>query len=221
MVMTIELYQKISSLYSSENDEITQVALIVSDLFGYSHKQVDEISPKKFIKLSTKVTKIFKILNKKPLFSKYKFITNAKEITLGQFIEVQHFLKEGEINAMHLVGASIWKSNKDHQLKASKLLKVNIRHILNDYTLFLISFSELLASYKGLFEQDQSELEEDAKIEKPHHFIEQFGWIYSAKQVAQHEGISLDKAFELPILQAFNTLAYLKSEQAYQKHISK
>ena len=79
----------------------------------------------------------------------------------------------------------------------------------------------MLASYKGLFEQDKTELEEDAKVEKPHHFIEQFGWIYSAKQVSQHEGISLDKAFELPILQAFNTLAYLKSEQAYQKHISK
>jgi hypothetical protein len=58
-------------------------------------------------------------------------------------------------------------------------------------------------------------------MEKPHSFIEQYGWIYSAKEVAQHEGITLDKAFDLPILQAFNALAYLKSEQAYQKYINK
>jgi hypothetical protein len=129
-------------------------------------------------------------------------------------------LKQGEIDAMHLVTASIWGDFRAHQVKADILLKKHIRLILADYTTFLQSFAELLQGYKGLFESDEV-VEDDGKMEKPHSFIEQYGWIYSAKEVAQHEGITLDKAFDLPILQAFNALAYLKSEQAYQKYINK
>jgi hypothetical protein len=218
--MTLQQYQRIAGFYNQSNDEITQVALIVCDLFNLSHEQVDNMQPKEFIKYSNKVTKKFKKLGKKPLFRRLKLETDAKKITLGQFIEVQHFLKQGEIDAMHLVTASIWSDSRQHQVKADLLLKKHIRLILADYTTFLQSFAELLQGYKGLFESDEV-VEDEGKMEKPHPFIEQYGWIYSAKEVAQHEGITLDKAFDLPILQAFNALAYLKSEQAYQKYINK
>jgi hypothetical protein len=179
------------------------------------------MQPKEFIKYSNKVTKQFKKLGKNPYFGRLKLETNATKITLGQFIEVQHFLKQGEIDAMHLVTASIWSDSRAHQVKADLLLKKHIRLILADYTTFLQSFAELLQGYKGLFESDEVAEDDEAVMEKPHPFIEQYGWIYSAKEVAQHEGITLDKAFDLPILQAFNALAYLKSEQAYQKYINK
>jgi len=218
--MTLKQYQRIAGFYNQSDDEITQVALIVCDMFNLSHEEVDNMQPKKFIKYSNKVTKQFKKLGKKPYFGRLKLETDATKITLGQFIEVQHFLKQGEIDAMHLVTASILSDSRQHQVKADLLLKKHIRLILADYTTFLQSFSELLQGYKGLFESDEV-VEEDGKMEKPHSFIEQYGWIYSAKQVAQHEGITLDKAFDLPILQAFNALAYLKSEQAYQKYINK
>jgi len=218
--MTLKQYQRIAGFYNQSDDEITQVALIVCDMFNLSHDTVDNMQPKEFIKYSNKVTKQFKKLGKKPLFRRLKLQTDAKKITLGQFIEVQHFLKQGEIDAMHLVTASIWNDSKAHNVKADILLKKHIRLILADYTAFLQSFAELLQGYKGLFESDEV-VEEDGKMEKPHSFIEQYGWIYSAKEVAQHEGITLDKAFDLPILQAFNALAYLKSEQAYQKYINK
>jgi len=218
--MTLQQYQRIAGFYNQSDDEITQVALIVCDMFNLSHEQVDNMQPKEFIKYSNKVTKQFKNLGKKPLLGRLKLETDAKKITLGQFIEVQHFLKMGEIDAMHLVTASIWSDSRDHQVKADLLLKKHIRYILADYTTFLQSFAELLQGYKGLFESDEV-VEDDGKMEKPHSFIEQYGWIYSAKEVAQHEGITLDKAFDLPILQAFNALAYLKSEQAYQKYINK
>ena len=217
--MTLQQYQRIAGFYNQSDDEITQVALIVCDMFNLSHEEVDNMQPKQFIKYSKKVTKQFKKLGKKPLLGRLKLETDAKKITLGQFIEVQHFLKQGEIDAMHLVTASIWGNSKAHELKADLLLKKHIRLILADYTAFLQSFAELLQGYKGLFESE--DVEEDGKMEKPHPFIEQYGWIYSAKEVAQHEGITLDKAFDLPILQAFNALAYLKSEQSYQKYINK
>jgi hypothetical protein len=218
--MTLKQYQRIAGFYNQSDDEITQVALIVCDMFKLSHEQVDNMQPKQFIKYSNKVTKQFKKLGNKPYFGRIKLQTDATKITLGQFIEVQHFLKQGEIDAMHLVTASIWGDSRQHQVKADLLLKKHIRLILADYTTFLQSFAELLQGYKGLFESDEV-VEDDGKMEKPHPFIEQYGWIYSAKEVAQHEGITLDKAFDLPILQAFNALAYLKSEQAYQKYINK
>ena len=218
--MTLKQYQRIAGFYNQSDDEITQVALIVCDMFNLSHEKVDNMQPKQFIKYSNKVTKQFKKLGKKPLVGRLKLETDAKKITLGQFIEVQHFLKQGEIDAMHLVTASIWGSSKAHDIKADLLLKKHIRYILADYTTFLQSFAELLQGYKGLFESDEV-VEDDGKMEKPHPFIDQYGWIYSAKEVAQHEGITLDKAFDLPILQAFNALAYLKSEQSYQKYINK
>ena len=219
-MMTLQQYQRIAGFYNQSDDEITQVALIVCDIFNFTHDEVDNMQPAKFIKYSNKVTKRFKKLGKKPLFGRLKLQTDAKKITLGQFIEVQHFLKQGEIDAMHLVTASIWNDLRPHDIKADILLKKHIRLILADYTAFLQSFAELLQGYKGLFESDEV-IEDEGKMEKPHPFLEQYGWIYSAKEVAQHEGITLDKAFELPILQAFNALAYLKSEQSYQKYINK
>jgi hypothetical protein len=219
-MMNVQQYQRIAGFYNQSDDEITQVALIVCDMFNLSHEEVDNMQPKTFIKYSNKVTKQFKKLAKKPYFGRLKLQTDAKKITLGQFIEVQHFLKQGEIDAMHLVTASIWDDLRPHNIKADILLKKHIRLILADYTAFLQSFAELLQGYKGLFESDEV-VEDDGKMEKPHPFIEQYGWIYSAKEVAQHEGITLDKAFDLPILQAFNALAYLKSEQSYQKYINK
>jgi hypothetical protein len=221
--MTLAEYQRIAGFWNSENDEVTQIALIVCDLYNLSYDEVNNMAPRKFLKLSKKVEKSFIGIDKKPFFSRIKLNVDAFSITLGQFIEVQHFLKLGEIDSMHLVAASIWEDTREHKVKAEILLNKNIRYVLKDISAFLLSFASLLDSYKGLFEAEEQSLEdeEDAKVEKPHPFIEQYGWIYSAKQVAEHEGITLDKAFELPVLQAFNTLAYLKSYQSYQKHISK
>jgi hypothetical protein len=50
--------------------------------------------------------------------------------------------------------------------------------------------------------------EPDESIERV--FQRYYGWIYSATIVADHERISLDQAFELPVLQFLNGLAYMK-----------
>ena len=115
--MTLKQYQRIAGFYNQSDDEITQVALIVCDMFNLSHEQVDNMQPKQFIKYSNKVTKQFKKLGKKSLFGRLKLETDATKITQGQFIEVQHFLKMGEIDAMHLVTASIWGDSRQHQVR--------------------------------------------------------------------------------------------------------
>jgi hypothetical protein len=88
---------------------------------------------------------------------------------------------------------------------------------------FLESFQKLIDGYSGLFDKDEV-IDEDEPLkpeEDKHPFLTQYGWLYSARQVAKDLGLKLDDAFKLPILEALNTLAYLKSEQSYIKHMSK
>jgi hypothetical protein len=221
--MTLKEYQRVANLYNENEDESTQIGWVFMDMFNMSIDQVMSLNKKQFYKYSKIVSKRFHNIDKKPFWSPFKFETDALKITLGQFIECQHFMKQGQIDALHLVGASVWKDKRKHQIKSEILLNTNVRHVLQDITKFFLSFAELVDSYKGLFETDETEDEPDelAKPEKPHPFADQYGWIFSAKQVAEHEGITLDAAFDLPVVQAFNDLAYLKAYQSFQKHLNK
>lgn len=48
-------------------------------------------------------------------------------------------------------------------------------------------------------------------------FQRHYGWTYSAVLVAEHERITLDQAFDLPVLQFINDLAYLKMKGKMEK----
>lgn len=218
--MTLKDYQRLAAFYNEADDEVTQVALLVCDIFGYTYDQVDNMPAKTFIHYSQKVTAAFSGIMIKPFWCRLKFQTDATKITLGQFIEVQYFLQQGEIDSLHLVGASIFKGKGSHPEKAAYLQNKPVSYVLSDIKKFLLSFGELIASYKNLFETQEQANEDEGKVEKPHPFIAQYGWIFSATQVAEHEKITLDQAFELPILQALNDLAYLKSFGEYQKKLN-
>lgn len=219
--MTLADYQRVSAFWNEGDDEVSQIAWVVMDMYGMTYDEVDQMEPKLFLKYSDRAAKQFRNIDKRPFWSRFKFETDASKITLGQFVEIQHFIKMGQVDAMHLVGASIWNDKRPHVEKAEILLKTNIRHVLQDISRFYLSFGEFINSYKGLFEAEENEDDEEIKPEKPHPFIDQYGWIYSAKQVADHEGITLDAAFDLPVVQAFNALAYLKAFQSFQKHLNK
>jgi hypothetical protein len=42
-----------------------------------------------------------------------------------------------------------------------------------------------------------------------------YGWIYQATLIAEHERIKLEEVYDLPTIQALNDLAYLKSKNAH------
>lgn len=216
--MTLSQYQRLAALWDDGNDNITQMALIICDLYGFSYDRVNNMSKWEFMRYVYKTNRQFSKILKKPFYSRLKFITDANKITLGQFIEIQYFLSNGEMDSLHLIGASIWKNKQSHQDKAEELSNKNVRYVLQPIKDFLLSFFSLIDSYKNLFETEAEESEE--KEEKPHPFISQYGWIYAATQVADHEKINLEQAFDLPIIQALNDLAYLKSYASYQKKIN-
>ncbi len=223
--MKLYQYQRLAGFYDPENDEIQMISLLICDYFGLELNDIYSMDAKKFIRYTKKIIKIFNQVNKKPFWVRMKFQTDAKKITLGQFIEVQHFLKDGQSESLHLVGASIWDDKRDHVHKSELISNMPANYVLNDIMKFINSFNDLINSYKGLFEiQDETESDDDDEIktyEEPHEFISKFGWFFSAKQIAEHEGIKLEDAYNLPIIQALNDLAYLKSEQSYKNKKNK
>lgn len=220
--MTVQQYQRLATFWNEEGNSIDQIALVICDLFNKSPETVNNFTEKQFLKYLKKTQRVFERLMVAPMFSRYTFKTDAETLTLGEFIEVQHFLKMGKLDGMHYVLATMWRNKSPHKLKADKMQSVNARDVLMSFFQFIESYEALLNSYSGLFEiEEDIEDEEPVKKEIPHPFIDQYGWIFSAKQVAEHNGITLDEAYELPILQAFNDLAYLKSYQSYMKKINK
>lgn len=46
--------------------------------------------------------------------------------------------------------------------------------------------------------------------------MERWGWVHNTKQVADFENITIIQAYQLPIIQYLNDLAYLKDYNKYQ-----
>ena len=220
--MTLSEYIRLSNFHES-SDSVVQMALIICDLYGFSHEQID-LDHKLFLKYSNKVNKVFKKVEKPFIIQHRRFKLNAEKITFGQFIEVQYFLSNGLLDNLHFIAASIQINGiKDYRKRAENLLHSDVRSVLPYVKTFLESFQELISKYQGLFEKDEP-IEDDQPLrpaEETHPFITQYGWLYSARQVAKDQGIKLNEAFKINILEALNTLAYLKSEQSYVKHMSK
>jgi len=81
-------------------------------------------------------------------------------------------------------------------------------------------FNEFNTRFKGLFgdsdgEANDGETTVDAVAAN---FLKHFGWIYNAKIVAEHEGIILDKVYDLPVIQFLNDLNYLKQKRILDEH---
>lgn len=212
--MTVAQYQKMDDINSIITDDFERLGWIVCNVFSLTHDEVNAMPPARFAQFVTAIEK--RAAAKPSKFGRVKFQTDAAKITLGQFIECQHWLKDRPILCMHMVAASLLFKRTNHQADAAKIRNKQFNQVLPGVLKFVDSMNKMLLRYKGLFEIDE-QAEPDAEKEKEHPFIQQYGWIFSAKELAAYEGVTLDKAFELPVLQAFNGLAYLKSKAQFIK----
>jgi hypothetical protein len=78
---------------------------------------------------------------------------------------------------------------------------------------FAERFNEFIGTYNSLFGLDKDMFDQGQQVDR---FNKQYGWIYSATVIAEHERITLDQAFGIPIRQAFNDLIYLKAKGRYE-----
>jgi hypothetical protein len=56
---------------------------------------------------------------------------------------------------------------------------------------------------------------------KAHPFVSTFGWMYSAKSVADFLNITVHEAYDLNVLEALNILSCLKGLNEYHEFLSK
>jgi hypothetical protein len=222
--ITVEMYQYINEINETDMDQIDKILFTMAFLTGKSEQEFDKINKYKFAQLQRQFKQRFEQLNmqgkERERIKDLKFNFDICKVTLGQFIEVQHFYKKNYLNNLHLIAASFSTCDKlSHVERADKILKMSLLPVLYNVTKFLEVIKKLSDQYSGLFGIEDMEQEDLKPLSNG--FNEQYGWIYSAKKVAEFEGIKLDEAYDLPIIQAFNDLSYLKAHQEYEAEINK
>jgi NTP pyrophosphatase (non-canonical NTP hydrolase) len=222
--ITVEMYQYINEINESQMDQVDKVLFTMAFLTGKSEEEFDKINKYKFAQLQRQFKQRFAQLKMQgketERIKSFKFNFDIRKVTLGQFIEVQHFYKNNYMVNLHLIAAS-FSTCKDysHVERADRILKMPLLPVLYNVTKFLEVIKKLSSEYNGLFGIEDME-EEDLKP-LTNGFNEQYGWIYSAQKIAEFERIKLDEAYDLPIIQAFNDLAFLKAHQEYEAEINK
>jgi len=213
--MTVEQYQRIYEISVTTPDTIERVAWKICEIFGKSQQEVDDMSKEQFLRYTNRLNK--EIQTKDRWYNWVHLETDASKITFGQFIETLFWLKDSQTEVIHLVAASLLRKwSGTHYDATNYILEQPIWTVYDQMTEYVNSLNKLIKSYSGLFGTA-----EENEGEKPHPFIERYGWLYSAKQVADYEGIPLDKAYDLPVIQALNDLSYLKAKQNFDKWLSK
>ena len=215
--MTVEKYQRIYEISITTPDTVERVAWMICEIFGKSQQEVDDMSKERFLRYTNLLNK--EIQTKDRWYNWVHLETDASKITFGQFIETSFWLKDSQTEVIHLVAASLlrkWSGN--HHDATEYVLGLQIWQIHDQVQAYVESLNKLIKSYSGLFGLNDKNEDE---AEKPHPFIERYGWLFSAKQVADYEGIPLDKVYDLPVIQALNDLSYLKAKQNFDKWLSK
>lgn len=227
--ISVEMYQYINDINDSEMSDIDKLLQTMSALTGKTVQQLDILGKSnlgiaRFKKLTVDIKSRFEELLKlgKPVsqVKKFKFNFNIEQLKFGQYIEIQHFVKQGQIEAIHLLAASMCENeDMNHQQRAEHILQLPFLPVFWNVAHMIEKLNKFNHEYKGLLGIDE-EVDEDLKPEQ-NKFNERYGWIYSAKKVADFEGISLEAAFDLPVRQAFNDLAYLKELSNYEYELNK
>lgn len=209
--MKLRQYQRLSRL---DKSNIDAVAAMVCEVFGFSTSKVNEMSAMKFGRCVARLES--KQVLTVPFFKSGKFITDATRIDFGQFIEIAEWLKPKPeiVDVMEMVGASIMKDRSiSHSVKVVQVLKMDASRVGYAVNLFIDSYNKLIEGYSWLFDGSNDD--------KPHAFMVKYGWIYSAKAVGEHLGYNLEQAFNVNVIEALNSLAYLKGKGIYEDYLSK
>lgn len=221
--VTLGKYQQIDKINSKEQPDIDKVLFTACIVFDMTEYEMDNADPKQAIKLMAKMQKIFETpFSPKALTKIGKYVINydVSMMTFGQYIELAFFLsdKSKVTQYAHYIMATIsrqWPRKhtaKDHRKKANYLLNQPVESIIGGVNRIVDSFNLFNNEYKSLFGVDPGV---SGNVQNDD-FNKRHGWIYSATQVAQHEGVKLDEAFAFPVRQAFNALIYLKAKGKYE-----
>lgn len=213
--VTVEKYQQLDHINNLDRDEIEKLALTVCVLWDKTPDEVNDLG-EKFLRYARQVERMF-LMPPAKVWWPLEMQQDATKINYGQFVEVMFFVKSGLVSNLHHIAASLMSGDTDHHERAQSVLSEPVQSVLQPVQKFMESWEKLLFSYANLFEIEEQLHGIEREKEEPHPFLDQYGWIFSATQIADHERIPLDKVWELPVIQALNDLAYLKSKRKYEE----
>lgn len=113
--LTVGQYQELYSIHTSQDDDIDKVIASVAILTGKPRWEVEEMSLKAFTESSRDITALFlnPQIKEKVVKSvrvngkKYAVILNARKLSYGQYVDIQHFLKGNMIDNLHKLMACL------------------------------------------------------------------------------------------------------------------
>lgn len=217
-------FQQIEAINARKIDDLDKILFTTCIVFDKTEYELDNIDPKKANRLITKVSKLFaETMEPEPVkrIGSYKIEYDASKITLGQYVEISHFLQGNPVQNGHYILASIthkyFRKNKsdEHKKKAEYFLKQPITKTVGSVLTFIENFAAFNKEYKALFGLDKETSDEVDLFNKV------FGWQFSAREVAADLGITLNEAYALPIREALSSLSYLKAKVQYQERQNK
>lgn len=221
--ITVGQFQEIEAINNSTMEDIDKVLFSACTVFGVTEYEMNNVSPKKAVKMINAVKRVFESeLKTKPEanIGRYTAEYDVSRLSFGQYVEVSFFRS---ISQIHYLLASITKDkygvndSMRHREKADGFLLLPITKVLGSVNLFNENLEKFNAEYNTLFGLGD---DYDPRI-TGHRFNKRYGWVYSASAIAEYERITLDEAYRLPVRQALNDLAYLKEKNNYEHFISK
>lgn len=221
--ITLYKYQQIEEVNKQEMPDMDKVLFSACFVFDLTEHELDNTAPAKVLRMTTKMQKVFEMPFSPKASAKIgRYIINydVSMMTFGQYIELAFFLvdKSKVTQYASYIMATISRqrmhkhTTSDHRKKADYFLQQPVERVIGCINIIVDSFNRFNNEYKSLFGIDP----DVAGNVQNDDFNKRHGWIYSATQVAQHEGIKLDEAFALPVRQALNDLVYLKAKGKYE-----
>jgi hypothetical protein len=220
--ITLQKYQRLEWIgRQAEYDELERTMFSVCELYNITEDELERRGAKKALRMAARVARVMNIPPKTRapwMIGRYRINYNPDTLTFGQYAELMFFMQK-PLEHAHYIMASISSSNaRTHSRRSDYFLRRPVLQVVGALNRFIAAFAQFNDEYKALFGLDAEVHSETAFISR---FNKQYGWIYSATSIAEHERIPLDHVYRLPVRQALNDLAFLKAKAKYEAEILK
>lgn len=219
--ITLGKYQQIEKINKAELPDMDKVLHTACIVYGKTEHEVNNERPAVVLKMISNIQSVFETpLRTKSLRRIGHYVINydMAKITFGQYIELSFFFANGVEKNIHYILATMsyrWMRKyitSGHRKRADYFLRQPIELTIGALNKIQEGYAQFNNQYSHLFGID---IEVSGNVQNDE-FNKRHGWIYSATQVADHERITLDQAFALPVRQAFNALIFLKAKGKYE-----
>jgi len=219
--ITYGQFQRIQSINKLDLEDIDKVLHTACIVYNKTEHEVNNEKPIRVVKMISRMQKVFETpFNPKSVNRIGKYVINydISKITLGQYVTLSFYINRGTDKNAHSIlatMANVWMrkyTSRDHKKKEDYFMSQPVQLVVGAVNAIQKNYDEFNNRFKSLFGIDPN-VSGGVQEEE---FNKRYGWVYSATQVAAHEGIKLDDAYGLPIIQAFNDLIFLKAKSKYE-----